>query len=101
MKYRLYYGHDCNSVDGFNNGHYLSLDSDILTEEEGYDRCKQFLISMHGDSADIEEIEGGFEVITGYYDADGNSITSDAFLEDSDDNFSYSYEYVTLHLEVE
>jgi hypothetical protein len=98
MKFRLYYGFDCDSVNGFNNGYYLD---DIKAKSLGhaYMVARKKLEELSGLNPELfEEIENGFEVVTGYYDDAGNEILEDQFhaLNENEESGSWRYVYVTI-----
>ena len=105
IKYRLYYGHDCNSVDGFNDGYYIDEDTHTDTIEEACNRAKIELKKRYGSHINIEEQDGGesssFQLITGYYDNDGNDLTKEAFTELNENEEAGSYLYVYISIEIE
>lgn len=98
-KYRFYYGYDCDSVNGFNNGYYLEDIDRLMTEEEAFNHCKACLKSLWGKASPLEEWENGYQLITGFYDIEGNDISESQFEELCDDDAaSYSYVYVTYEV---
>jgi len=100
-KIRRYYGHDCDSIMGFNNGYYID-DNDIQVTDidDAFKKCKKWILKNYKcKKSDLTELDNGYELITGYYDNDGNDITQKQFNElndiDSDDG-AYRYIYVTF-----
>lgn len=69
---RRYYGHDCNSVDGFNNGYYF--DDEFRISKDPLKDCLSLLKNLWDirDKKDLTELDNGYELITGYSDKDGN-----------------------------
>ena len=112
---RPYFGHDCNSHDGFNNGCYLD---DILIEaEDEYAAVKlarlqlldQFTLPEF-DSEDEDQAcigSGGDTYILSWitdYSYNGESISKDeyeALLENEfeSDNLGYLYQYIDFQIE--
>lgn len=106
MRVRRYYGHDCDSVNGFNDGGYIDRDFvEVASVEEAEELCKSFLKQQYGDDIEITEMDSGdaFQVITGHYDANGNDLTKsqyDQLLMD-DKDVSYRYVYVGYYFDDE
>lgn len=106
MRVRRYYGFDCNSWDGFNNGRYIDADYiDVDSIDAAEELCRAFLRSEYGDDVEIIEMDSGdaFQVITGYYDEDGNDLTKSQYEKRCMDNkeASYRYVYVSYYFEDE
>jgi hypothetical protein len=102
MKIRRYYGHDCDSVMGFNNGYYIDdKPLKVKGHSEAMKACLDALIEYWTISNDdLFELDNGYEFIIAYYDPDGNEITRDQFLDNNDnEEYSYRYVYVTYELE--
>ena len=101
MKIRRYYGHDCDSAMGFNNGHYIDDDwIEVKNTDEAMQACKDFLaehwrIKDYPDQ--LIEVDQGYEFQTGFYDHDGNDIKPDDF----DDYKGHHYRYVYVTYEEE
>lgn len=109
MKIRRYLGYDCDSVDGFNNGHYVDdepieakdyadaerLCREVLTEYLGYPVDEDNSIDIsHGDGPCIE-------VITGHYNSElGTKLTEEEVnaldgCEYDEGKVHYRYVYVS------
>lgn len=107
MKIRRYLGFDCNSYDGFNNGQYIDDEAmEVKDYAKAEELCREALEEYLGRKLgeyDYEDISHGdgpccLEVITGYYDGDGNEITAEEF---DGDNQKHSYRYVYVSAERE
>lgn len=98
---RPYFGHDCDSEQGFNNGYYLpEIRVDALTEEDAIDKAmEQYIAEMEGTRRDVSawerDGESGdwtlyreFDHV--YLDQDGNECDSDA----PDAEVYYLYQYI-------
>ena len=83
---RPYYGHDCNSVDGFNDGHYLNeVEVDADSEDAAIEQC---IAKQKTELGAVEYLDhiGDFDTvawITDYIDE-----------VDEDGNREYLYKYV-------
>lgn len=99
MKIRRYYGYDCDSVCGFNNGRYVDSDFIEVRDEKHLETlCVGFLNEVSDNSLPIEESSDfTFTRITGYFDQDGNEINEEKYQEllDEDRDVSYRYIYVS------
>lgn len=105
MKIRRYYGYDCESVMGFNNGSYVDDEPiEVKNEEIAFILCKDALAERWDltkfTTEDLELQDDGIQLITGYYDDEGNEITRDKFLELNFDEERGSYRYVFVNYEV-
>jgi hypothetical protein len=103
MKIRRYYGFDCDSVMGFNNGSYVDDEFiEVASHEEAMQLCLEALKECWNiDKASLEEQDNGYEFTTGYYDNDGNDISREEFLErnENEEYGSWRYVYVTYESE--
>lgn len=98
MRIRRYYGHDCDSINGFNNGYYLdSTPIEVENIDQAYELCRQSLLELWGGSSPLEEFDQGFQLITVYSDREGNEINP----EDYDSDLEHSYLYVFVNFEIE
>lgn len=107
---RPYFGHDCNSDSGFNNGYYLDdITVVAASEEDAIGRAMQAYITDHPLTTD-QEVDGHFGDgtiywITCYNDGNGNEISEQAYndLMDTDpDEGGYLYQYIDFNnVEVE
>lgn len=98
MKIRLYYGYDCDSVNGFNNGYYLhDYSIEVKDIDEAFKQCEYAIKELWGGKSELEELDNGFELITGYYDNEGTELTEEQFqeLNENEESGSWSYVYVT------
>jgi hypothetical protein len=96
-KIRRYYGSDCNSVDGFNNGYYI--DDDCIETSDPMKSCMEALVdlwTLNNDPDDLTELENGYEFIIGYFDKNGKELTRKQYLARDRESDSYRYVYVTF-----
>jgi hypothetical protein len=103
VKIRRYYGHDCDSVSGFNDGYYLDDEFvEVKNHAEAERLCKEALAERWAcKDKDLEDIDGTcFQLTTGYYDNDGNDLTRDAWIEANEDKETGCYRYVYVSYEV-
>lgn len=105
MKIRRYFGHDCDSVNGFNNGYYIDDDYiEVNSDNVIYQLCISVLRERYDFKAkDINDIGSDtlcLELITGWYDEKGNALNELEFSERDNETDSYSYVYVSAELEV-
>ena len=101
LKIRRYYGHDCDSVHGFNNGYYIDDEfTEVSSIDRAFDACESVIKERYNlEGLSLREIDRGYELITGYYDTDGNELTEQQFTElDDDDEAFYNYVYVTFEI---
>jgi len=95
VKIRRYYAHDCDSVNGFNNGRYI--DSDLIEVkdiDEAFAKCREFIESQYGKDIDdrlVRELEDGYELTTGFFDEDGCDLTYEEYIKRDNDKDSYMY----------
>ena len=90
---RPYYGYDCNSVDGFNNGCYLDeIEVTANSEDDAIEQC----ITLQKESLpkETEYLDfGDFNTVSWVTDyCDG--ATDDTNIDDDDDNCEYLYKYI-------
>lgn len=100
MRIRLYYGYDCNSIMGFNDGTYLD-EMEVTDDHAAMEACKRVLLDRWNiPETEFESMDDGYQITTGYFDNDGNKMTMDAWIEanESDDAGSYRYVYVTYEI---
>lgn len=113
MKIRRYYGHDCDSMQGFNNGYYIDEDFIKVKDiEDAYKMCKDYLkeywnlgkfendeITEEGDDE-----QGIVKLITGYFESElGNEISYEEYMKrviDDEASVHYRYVYVAFSIEV-
>lgn len=84
---RPYYGHDCSSVDGFNNGCYLDeIEVEAASEDDAIEQCifKQ-MESLPKDTEYLDHI-GDFDTVA--WITDYCEVVAD------DDNREYLYKYL-------
>lgn len=107
---RPYFGHDCDSVSGWNNGYYLDeiyvkADSPEEASEKAMEEyCKEYNIPLDKDDNEM----GDFMIsnIKSYSDPDGNEITKEEFEEayendpDRHEDYGYTYEYIDFAADV-
>lgn len=98
---RPYYGYDCNSRDGFNNGHYLDeLYIDAESEEDAIDKAMTaFKLEDRGIlvTDDPEDLgDTCLAWITCYVDDDGNDVPKTEWenLNESAEVGGYLYQYI-------
>lgn len=108
IKIRRYCGYDCDSINGFNNGYYV--DDEPIEAADEADAMRLCLEAMaerwntrnadNTRSEDFEELDNGYQLITGYYDNDGNPFTRAQFIDanENEETGSYSYVYVTYEV---
>ena len=87
-----YYGHDCNSVDGFNDGYYLDeVEVQAIDEDAAIEQCiaKQ-KVALPKDTEYLDFDENSVTWITDYCDA----VTEDDNSDDDDDHREYLYKYI-------
>jgi hypothetical protein len=99
MKIRRYYGHDCDSVSGFNDGRYLDDGIEVSDESEALQACIDALSERYGPSSVVSLADSSATLITGYYDGDGNELDQDEW-EQLNGNGLGSYSYVFVSWEV-
>lgn len=106
---RPYFGHDCNSWDGFNNGHYL--DDITVSADSPEDAIEQAMKQFIHDPIASEiidkpkaEIDGHFGESTIYWeycytDGEGNEITEAEFQDLNEDAEvgGYLYQYIDFN----
>jgi len=99
MRIRRYCGHDCESVNGFNNGYYIDDDYiEVKDIDDAFEKCKEYLETRWDtNESDIEEWDNGYQLITSYNDNDGNDIKPDDY---DSDKHEYSYVFVTYEEEI-
>jgi hypothetical protein len=106
MKMRRYLN-DCSSWEGFNTGYYIDEGlRSVKSTEEAEELCKEFLKKKYGDEVEIIEMDSGdsFQVITGYYDEEGKSLSKDQYdaaLMKHGREPVYRYVYVSYYFEDE
>ena len=108
LKIRRYYGYDCNSIQGFNDGRYIDADFvEVPSLDAAFEACKTALrdavgVSYEcGNTIPLVKTENGFEAVTGYYDTRGNPLTHGEYLDlcdDDDTAGSYRYQYVNFEI---
>jgi len=108
---RPYFGHDCNSYDGFNNGYYLEPIEVVAKDEDqavvramavyrrtigNYELLKEK--KSHDTDFFNNGDQSGFYVETCFSDDDGNELTEEEWLSqnENDEVGSYSYQYVSF-----
>ena len=102
MKIRRYFGFDCDSTSGFNNGCYIDQSPiEVVSEDHAMELCLEFL----GSDFDLREVspeesDNGYTLITGYYDDEGNTLTESEFLELNENTDSGAWRYVFVNFEV-
>lgn len=99
MKIRRYYGHDCGSDSGFNDGYYLDREPiEVKDEEEAMKLCLESLVELRGevDEEELEEDDDGFTLTTGYYDDSGKSLTREQYQEAEEGTAGYRYVFVNF-----
>ena len=90
---RPYFGHDCNSVDGFNNGCYL--DEVEVTANSEDDAIEQCIAKQKASLGAVEYLDhiGDFDTVAWITDyCDG--VAADDHNNDDDANREYLYEYI-------
>lgn len=104
MKIRHYYGHDADSVNGFNDGYYIDSGRgiDVADHAEALRTC---LAALHArrdiNPAELTEDENGYTLNTCYSDENGNEITRaeyDALNEENDDVGGYRYVFLNYEI---
>lgn len=106
MRIRRYYGFDCDSVMGFNNGSYID-DEPIKVDnhDEAFELCKQALaerwdLSQFSDD-DIENLDdAGIQLITGYFNEHGELTRKEYLAIDDPDGTKTHYSYVFVNFEI-
>ena len=103
MKIRRFLGDDCDSVMGFNNGSYIDQDPiEVKDEDEAYAKCKEYLMKNYDiKEEELEEIEGGYEFIDHFFDAEtGEEISEEDYesrSEEDPDSVGYKYIYCSFN----
>lgn len=107
FKVRPYHGHDCDSVNGFNNGSFLNtIIVRAENEDEAIDKAIQNLIERW--SIDMNKWElnpSHMSDNTLYYeypitDEEGNEVDqASAEFEFDEDKHFYRYEYITFEID--
>lgn len=94
---RPYFGHDCNSWDGFNNGHYL--DEIEVNASNEYEAIELAMSQFEKENANVSKWEkNGFFGENTFYiefshtEGNGNDIDPN----DIDDNSCYLYQYISF-----
>lgn len=105
MKIRRYYGYDCDSNQGFNNGHYIDEDPiECIDFDDATRLCIQALRKRghHGPYQVDDSDHPSVECITGYF-YDGNEIAKNAYdaLGDSERENKAGYSYVYISADIE
>lgn len=102
IKIRRYYGYDCDSEIGFNNGQYIDEPKGIEVDDidTAYEKCLETLAyywTWH--ESELHEFgddtHGGYEVVTGYYH-DGKELDCFEWLNLDSDDKHYSYVFVAF-----
>lgn len=102
---RPYFGHDCDSESGFNNGHYLNgIEVDADTEESAIENVLDGFIRNNIATGTKYEVHGTFGDNTLYWetcynDGKGNEITEDEYstLNENDSTGGYCYQYIDFN----
>lgn len=104
---RPYFGHDCNSWDGFNNGHYLDAiqvtadspeEASCLAEDLFRAENPRLVLRESEDSSDL--FHDGLDWVNAYVDSDGNYITYEQWMELNDGDAEvggYTYQFVNFY----
>lgn len=99
---RPYHGHDCNSWDGFNNGHYLaSIEVNAVDEQSAIDKAMDLFATEHSEMSKWER-DSWFGENTFYHeyahtDSNGNEIDPETF---EGDESNYLYQYVSFEIDM-
>ena len=98
-----YYGFDCDSKNGFNNGHYLeeitveAVDEFHASEAAIEKFCRLTKGFKNQDECEMFQADFGISTITGYYDNDGNELTKEQIEDMEGDEYTYRYTYVDFN----
>ncbi len=101
---RPYYGHDCDSTSGFNNGHYLDeIEIDARDEGDAIERAIEIFLSENTSAGNMsrDSYMGGDHLYLeyAYSDSDGSDITRERYIElneSGDDVGGYLYQYISF-----
>jgi len=106
VKIRRYYGYDCDSEQGFNNGYYVDDEPiEVDNHDEAFSLCRSALgerwdLSKFSEDDWEYHVDDTAQLITSYHDDEGNEITRDKFLELNSDEERGGYRYVFVNYEV-
>lgn len=110
MKIRRYYGHDCNSNMGFNDGYYVDSEPiEVKDETEAMEACLKALSGLRGIPLEdlkagvpgLSEDDDGYTLITMYSDDEGNSITAEQYAALNENEEAGGYLYVFVNYQIE
>lgn len=95
--YKIYFGHDCDSINGFNHGYYLPETFEKLSEAEKY--AEEFIENIKGCGDVIKDESSEYlqcEKITAFFNPEtGEEITPEEYEKNPEDNM-YRYVYVSV-----
>ncbi len=101
MKIRRYFGHDCDSINGFNNGYYIDDEPIQCADYAEAERlcieaAKEYIGEGPYENDNNTEMPI-IQVTTGYYDDQGNEVTAERFseLNENEECGSYRYQYIS------
>ena len=101
MKIRRYYGFDCDSVNGFNNGYYIDSNPiEVKDYKEAHKKCVEIILeNWKCSKKDISDDNSSdypiVELITGFFNDNGSNISESEYEELTErDEFAASYSYV-------
>jgi hypothetical protein len=105
MKIRRYFGYDCDSVMGFNDGRFIDDHDGIEVKDlnAAIESCAEFLMRQYGvDRGAITVDEStelpSVEYVTGYYDKDGGSLTFARFSDGESEDAYWRYVFVNFEI---
>lgn len=105
MKIRRYLGHDCDSVNGFNDGYYMdSSEIECRDLEHAEQLCCEALEQYSGQPRGNFDFDNNTDapvvtLITGYYNSEtGDDLTVSQYEASEEDDAHYRYVYVSAEI---
>lgn len=94
-----YHGIDVDSINGLNGGDNLDpIEVNAIDEQEAISKVIDMFILAHGlDKSQLNKSRGTINQIISYHRQNGEEISQNEYLSDSQDGDFYKYEYVDFN----